>query len=67
MATLKGSSPDAHPADQIRIERSRFAKRSSGTIDSRRYSHISSSRKNDVTLIRIVLKRRVNSSASASR
>ena len=63
IAAVYASSPVAQPVDQILIGSS--GSRSStmrGTISSAMYSHALGSRKNDVTLIRIVSKRCANSS-----
>src|SRR3954468_20946591 len=65
MLRLYASSPDAQPATQTRMVPSSplfWTRR--GTISSRRNSQIGSSRKNDVTLIRMQFNRAVNSSGA---
>jgi hypothetical protein len=56
MASEKGSSPVAQPALQTLMSAGPVATMA-GTICPRMNSHTASSRKNPVTLIRIVLKR----------
>src|SRR3954453_6682846 len=65
MLRLYASSPDAQPATHTRMVPSSplfWTRR--GTISSRRNSQIGSSRKNDVTLIRMQLNSAVNSSGA---
>jgi hypothetical protein len=65
---VNGSSPDAQPADQMRIVRSSPASSSTfGITVEATNSHVGASRKNPVTLMRIVSKSSVTSRGSASR